>query len=63
MWNARGTHSQSVPDQGTRQPLVAINVPELKQRPTVTTLELDSQSKLVFNERRSRYLTLTRAML
>ena len=53
----------SVPVQGTRQPLVAINVPELKQRPTVTTLELDSQSKLVFNERRSRYLTLTRAML
>lgn len=52
----------SVPVQGTRRPLVAINVPELKQRPTATTLE-DLQSKLVFNGRRARYLTLTRAML
>ena len=60
----RARNSQSsVPDQGTRQPLAAINVPVLKRRPTATTSSIESESKLIFNGRRARYSTLTRAML
>lgn len=43
----------SVPVQETRSPLVAINAPDLKQRPTAATLKAFFQRSRVFDGRRA----------